>query len=425
MTCPIPFQVLVVDDSALMRNLVSRIVDSTPGLKTVDKAMNGIFALQKIPRCSPDVIVLDIEMPEMNGIEFLKERKRLGIDIPVVILSSVAKSGAQVTMEALVAGRRRLHNQAIRIGVVRHPYGGWRTVPDARRLRLPVPAGEGQGAAALQLRGSRAHVRAARRTAGAVPSRVAKPTPPVPLRSPGPTEIIAIGISTGGPNALREVFAKIDPDLGRPVVVVQHMPAGFTEEFAASLDRICPLEVKEAADGDILKPGRVLIAPGDWHVTVEKRSLAGIVRINQDVPENGHRPSADVLFRSVAREYGNRALAVIMTGMGKDGAREIGAIYREGGITLGQDEASSVVYGMPKVAFEMGHVMEQVSLDRMADRISALAKESRSVICGVVCHRTSIIIIILVMNKEGAMDTTNQKNQKKSATVPTGKHEAG
>ncbi len=120
-----------------------------------------------------------------------------------------------------------------------------------------------------------------------------------------------------------------------------------------------------------------MIAPGDWHVTVEKRSLAGIVRVNQDPPENGHRPSADVLFRSVAREYGNRALAVIMTGMGKDGALELGSIYREGGVTLGQDEGSSVVYGMPKVAFEMGNVMEQVPLNRMAERISALARESR------------------------------------------------
>jgi len=201
--------------------------------------------------------------------------------------------------------------------------------------------------------------------------------PPRPIRSPATTEIVVIGISTGGPNALREVFAKISPNLGRPVVVVQHMPAGFTEEFAASLDRICPLEVKEAADGDILKPGRVLIAPGDWHIVVEKRSLAGVVRVNQDATENGHRPSADVLFRSVAREYGNKALAVIMTGMGKDGAKELGSIYREGGLTLGQDEASSVVYGMPKVAYEMGHVMEQVPLDRMAERISSLAMEKR------------------------------------------------
>jgi len=374
---PEPISVLVVDDSALMRNLISRIVDSTPGLRTADKAMNGVFALQKIPKCHPDVIVLDIEMPEMNGIEFLKERKRLGIEIPVVILSSVAKSGAQVTMEALSLGASDfitkpsgsvssdIHTVAGELSRMLVAYGS-----QYQRVKGKEPP--------------RYDFEAPERMFDAVPGEsrlprvpAPKPVPLKPLRAPGPTEIVVIGISTGGPNALREVFARIAPDLGRPVVVVQHMPAGFTEEFAASLDRICPLEVKEAADGDLLKPGRVLIAPGDWHVVVERRSLAGIVRVNQDPAENGHRPSADVLFRSVAKEYGNKALAVIMTGMGKDGAKEIGSIYREGGITLGQDEASSVVYGMPKVAHEMGHVMEQVPLDRMAERISELAMERR------------------------------------------------
>jgi len=358
-----------------MRNLVSKIIDSTPGLRTVDKAMNGIFALQKIPKCLPDVIVLDIEMPEMNGIEFLKERKRLGIEIPVVILSSVAKSGAQVTMEALSLGASDfitkpsgsissdIHTVAGELSRMLVAYGSQyrrqkgRETPrysfEAPEHMFDVPPSETR------------------------PARATPPAPAAPLRRPGTTEIVAIGISTGGPNALREVFAHIAPDLGRPVVVVQHMPAGFTEEFAASLDRICPLEVKEAADGDILKPGRVLIAPGDFHIVVEKRPLASVVRIHQEPAENGHRPSADVLFRSVARQYGNKALAVIMTGMGKDGARELGAVYREGGITIGQDEATSVVYGMPKVAFEMGHVMEQVPLGLMASRISALAMEAR------------------------------------------------
>jgi len=375
---PDPISVLVVDDSALMRNLISRIVDATPGLRTVDKAMNGVFALQKIPRCQPDIIVLDIEMPEMNGIEFLKERKRLGIDIPVVILSSVARSGAQVTMEALSLGAvdfitkpsgsvsSDIHTVAGELSRMLVAYGSQYQRDKGREpVRYSFEAPERMFDAAPE---------PVRQQVSRTPARV---EPPKPSRAPGPTEIVAIGISTGGPNALREVFAHIAPDLGRPVVVVQHMPAGFTEEFAASLDRICPLEVKEAADGDVLKPGRVLIAPGDWHVVVEKRSLAGVVRINQDPPENGHRPSADVLFRSVAREYGNRALAVIMTGMGRDGAKELGSIYQEGGMTLGQDEGSSVVYGMPKVAFEMGYVMEQVPLSRMAERISAIAKENR------------------------------------------------
>jgi len=378
---PDPVSVLVVDDSALMRNLISRMIDSAPGLKTVEKAMNGIFALQKIPKCQPDVIVLDIEMPEMNGIEFLKERKRLGIEIPVVILSSVAKSGAQITMEALSLGASDfitkpsgsvssdIHTVAAELTRMLAAYGSqYRREKGREAPRYSFETPERMfDTKSVEAPVSRESVRLQEQKTAANK----------PVRPPATTEIIAIGISTGGPNALREVFARISPDLGKPVVVVQHMPAGFTEEFAASLDRICPLEVKEAADGDILKPGRILIAPGDWHIVVEKRPLASIVRINQDAAENGHRPSADVLFRSVAKEYGNKALAVIMTGMGKDGARELGAVYREGGITLGQDEASSVVYGMPKVAFEMGNVMEQVPLEKMADRISAIAMEKR------------------------------------------------
>lgn len=387
---PDPISVLVVDDSALMRNLISRIVESTPGLTIADKAMNGLFALQKIPRCNPDVIVLDIEMPEMNGIEFLRERKKLGIDIPVVILSSVARQGAQVTMDALSLGAADfitkpsgsvssdIHTVAAELGRLLLAYGSQYRKSKGRdvqhfpfespeRLFEPIPErGPRPGHEPVQ---DRKPVSQEQKT-------VAKPAAR-PARTPGTTEIIAIGISTGGPNALREVFAKIDPDLRQPVVVVQHMPAGFTEEFAASLDRICPLEVKEAAEGDLLKPGRILIAPGDWHVTVERKSLAGVVHVNQDPQENGHRPSADVLFRSVAREFGNKALAVIMTGMGKDGAREIGSIYREGGITLGQDEGSCVVYGMPKVAWELGHVMEQVGLAAMAERLGTLAREKR------------------------------------------------
>jgi two-component system chemotaxis response regulator CheB len=187
--------------------------------------------------------------------------------------------------------------------------------------------------------------------------------------------VIAIGISTGGPNALREVFSRIDADLPQPILVVQHMPPGFTEEFAKSLDRICPLDVKEAADGDLIRRGRILIAQGDKHLLVEKRPLGAVARLSDSPPVNGHRPSADVLFESVAKNYGNRAMGVIMTGMGRDGARELGSIYREGGLTLGQNEASSVVYGMPKAAFEMGHVMQQVGLMEMAGEISRLAKQ--------------------------------------------------
>lgn len=371
--------VLVVDDSALMRNLVSKIIESTPGLKVADRAMNGLFALQKIPRCNPDVIVLDIEMPEMNGIEFLKERKRLGIEVPVVILSAVAKKGAQITMEALALGASDfitkpsgsvssdIHMVAQELARLLLAYGG-----QYRKSR-----GESAPQSLFEIPERLEEWEPALEAPAARSVKKPKPEKPAPLRQPGPIELIVLGISTGGPNALRQVFAKIDPNLAQPVLVVQHMPVGFTEEFARSLDKICPLEVKEAADGDIVKPGRVLIAPGDRHLFVERKSLAAVARLSDAPPENGHRPSADVLFASAAKAYQNRVLGVIMTGMGRDGARELGSIYREGGITLGQDEASSVVYGMPKVAFEMGHVTEQVSLNSMADRISELAREYR------------------------------------------------
>jgi len=336
-------------------------IEATPGLVIADRAMNGYFALQKLERCKPDVIVLDLEMPQMNGIEFLKERKRLGIDIPVIILSSIARRGAEITMEALALGASDFimkpsdtQHEDIQ-GIKEHltnlllVYG--KQYRQSKGLKEP-----------------------------AIPKKPLETEPPkiAPLANapkPGPIEIIAIGISTGGPNALREVFAKLDKDLPAPIVVVQHMPPGFTEEFAKSLDKLCPLEVKEAAEGDIIKPGRILIAPGDKHIEVEKRPLATVVHLSDAPPVNGHRPSADVLFASVAKEFGNRAMGVIMTGMGKDGAKELGTILKAGGLTLGQDEVTSIVYGMPKVAWEMGHVMEQVPLSKMAERICTLAKD--------------------------------------------------
>jgi two-component system chemotaxis response regulator CheB len=370
-----PVSVLIVDDSALMRNLISRIVEGTPGLKVADRAMNGAFALQKIPRCEPDVIVLDLEMPEMNGIEFLRERRKLGIEIPVVILSSLARRGAEITMEALSLGAsdfilkpsspesadiRTVGEQLAELLAV---YGG-RYARRKNRPQRPEEALPREPAIRMGERPIR-------------PSVLPKREKPVPLREPGPTEIIAIGISTGGPNALRDMFATLDSDLRAPIVVVQHMPAGFTGEFAKSLDRICPLDVKEAEDGDVLRPGRILIAPGDRHIELEKRPLAVIAKLSDAPQVNGHRPSADVLFSSVAKQFQNHALAVIMTGMGRDGAKEIGAIFREGGITIGQDESSCVVYGMPKIAFELGHLSMQVALPKMAETVCRLAKERR------------------------------------------------
>lgn len=389
---PDAINVMVVDDSALMRNLVSRIIDSAPDLGVVATAMNGRFALQKIETHQPDVIVLDLEMPEMNGIAFLKERKARNIEIPVIILSSVAQKGAAITMEALNLGAsdfimkpsgsvsEDIHLVGTQLLELCRYYGKSfkRMRPHAiprpvirERIEVPVsehksvPESEEEKSIPRNYQFKAVTVESVR----PVIERVQ------PSSKPGPLEIIAIGISTGGPNALRKVFADLDPNLKVPILVVQHMPAGFTSEFAKSLDRICPLEVKEAAEGDLVKPGRVLIAPGDFHIRIEKRSLATIVHIDSSAPVNGHRPSADVLFESVGNAYGNRAMGVIMTGMGRDGADKLGIIYRAGGVTIGQDEGSSVVYGMPRVAFENGNVTRQVSLENMAATINEQVKQ--------------------------------------------------
>lgn len=381
--------VIVCDDSALMRNLVGKMVENNEGLELAGKAMNGRFLLQKLPRLNPDVIVLDLEMPDMNGIEFLQERKKRGIDIPVVILSSVARRGAQITMEALSLGAsdfiqkpsgsisEDIHMVEKQLVEMLRAYGrqyrkksGNKAAPPSHapaRPAEPRPTAEPAPEKSVSTT----------KTAPAPAAKKAEPAAsPVSRQEAGPVELVAIGISTGGPNALREVFTHIDPELSVPIVVVQHMPAGFTGEFAKSLDRICPLEVKEAADGDLLKPGRILICPGDYHIEVEKRRLAAMVKLNQNELVNGHRPSADVLFSSVAREYGGRSMAVIMTGMGRDGAKEIGEIHRKGGITIGQDQESSIVYGMPKVAAEMGHVQHIFSLKEMAEKINTLVREN-------------------------------------------------
>lgn len=359
-------RVLIVDDSALMRNLIGKIVEATPGLKIADKAMNGRFALQKLDRVNPDIIVLDLEMPEMNGIEFLRELKKQKIQIPVVILSSIAKEGAKVTIECLELGAcdfitkpsgsesANLHTVSDTLSKMLLAYGRRHQIKSNKYDNASIAK-----STQAQFKTSTEFKPTGSTTQMSI-SKDDKKEKPVQMRSPGNIQIIAMGISTGGPNALREVFAALDANLPQPIVVVQHMPAGFTEEFANSLNKICPLEVKEAVDGDVIKPGRILIAPGGHHMIVERRSLAAVAKIIDTPPESGHRPSVDTLFESVAKEYQNHALGIIMTGMGKDGAKNITKLYEEGSRTLGQDEASSIVYGMPKVAWEMGGVMEQV-----------------------------------------------------------------
>lgn len=390
-------EVLVCDDSALMRNIITRIISDTEGLHVCGTAANGKILLDKIPDLKPDLILLDIEMPEMNGIQFLGEYKKQRMEMPVLILSSVAKTGAAVTMQCLELGAidfitKPSGTMASSLTTVSSEiiekvasYGG----RYARRNGKNIPPTDSfvkqakfkEATAAAKKEGLIDKIKGSSsvfsQTSPTFTSTLKRKEPEVitPLREPGKIEVVAIGISTGGPNALREVFAKLDPKFSKPILVVQHMPAGFTKEFAASLDKICPLSVKEAEDGDEIHPGQIYIAPGNYHIVVERSTLCNIIRLSNADLRNGHRPSADWLFESVAKVYQNRALGVIMTGMGRDGAAQLAEMRKQGAWTLGQDEASSIVYGMPRVAYELGAVQRQVSLDNMAQEINVLVRE--------------------------------------------------
>ncbi|HEC62537.1 MAG TPA: chemotaxis response regulator protein-glutamate methylesterase [bacterium] len=359
--------IMIVDDSALMRSLVSKFFDGLPDIKVAGTAMDGQFALKKLNSLKPHLIILDLEMPRMNGIEFLKNRQKLKLEVPVIILSSLARKGASVTMEALALGasdfvlkpseRENIQNTREQLIQLVRIYGrNYRHRLQLTRKRKTVPASAED-----------------KRPEAVRPASTAVISDRKPGREPGQVELIAIGISTGGPNALRSFLPNISSPQG--MLIVQHMPAGFTKEFAESLNKICPMEVKEAEDGDLIKAGRILVAPGDQHLTIEGKTLAKTIKLSDSGPVNGHRPSADVLFEAVARHYENRSIAAIMTGMGKDGASGIGSIYRAGSVTLAQDEASCVVFGMPRIAIERGVISRVVPLQEMARTINELAKE--------------------------------------------------
>lgn len=397
----VDISVAICDDSALMRNLIGRIINDTEGLSIAFKAQNGQDLLDKLAspaETKPDVILLDIEMPVMTGVEFLQEKKNRKIDIPVIILSSVATEGAAVTIQCLSLGASDFITKpggtsvTLKIGDVSKDiieyissYGGSYAKKHGKDVYPPefydhqIKLKEAERFI-LEKKGDEAAKIGSIKKGDVADSFWQKPKPKekveiTPLREGGKIECIVIGISTGGPNALRDVFKMIDPHLKQPILVVQHMPAGFTKEFANSLNNICPLTVTEAVDGEPIVGGHIYIAPGNYHIYIEHRSLGNVVRLSQEEQRNGHRPSADVLFESAAKVYQNRCLGVIMTGMGRDGAVQLAEMRKQGAWTLGQDEKSSIVYGMPRVAWELGGVQRQVPLLEMADEISKLARE--------------------------------------------------
>jgi len=343
--------VLIVDDSATMRGLIAAALKRDPDIEVLGFANDPIEAREQVKRLNPDVITLDVEMPKMNGLEFLEKIMRLR-PTPVVMVSTLTQAGAEVTIAALELGA---------VECIGKPVGG------------VTPAEAFAGLAEKVKTAARARVKP-----------YTGPVAPVERDSnyrPANELILAIGSSTGGVEALMTVIASF-PDTCPPTVITQHMPATFTKSFAARLDRISGATVAEAHDGARLLPGHVYVAPGgEAHLEVVG-STHSACRLRQGDPVNGHRPSVDVLFESVAR-LSRPSVGVILTGMGRDGAQGLLSMRKAGARTLGQDESSCVVYGMPKAAFEIGAVEKQVGLSRMGSAIlnvcSATAESQRSV----------------------------------------------
>ncbi len=344
-----PIRVLVVDDSATFRHYLVNLLSQQPGIEVVGQAINGRTALAKIPFYKPDVITLDLEMPVLDGCGVLRGMAEAGIDIPVIMLSGHTDVGVQRTMEALQLGASDF---------VLKPKGD-DAAANAEQLRRQLC---GQIQAVM---GSRV---------GSEPTEAPTTRAPAPVRATvaraGPVEMIVVGISTGGPEALRVFMRGLPGDIPVPILVVQHMPAGFTAKLAESLDRISALEVFEGADGDEPRPGTVWFAPGGRQMRLVSRGGTRQLQLTDDPPERSCRPSADYLFRSVAEVVGGGVLAVVMTGMGDDGAIGCELLKAKGAKVMVQDEASSVVWGMPGSVAHAGLADWEYPLESLAGAVA-------------------------------------------------------
>jgi two-component system, chemotaxis family, protein-glutamate methylesterase/glutaminase len=353
-------RVLIVDDSALVRRLLTEILSADPRIEVVGAASDAYAAREKIKEHNPDVLTLDVEMPKMDGVTFLRNLMRLR-PMPVVMVSSLTDHGADITLDALAVGAvDYLPKPKIDLAATLGNY--------ADELRTKI------------LAAATARVRPYLGAASAVPAIV----PPklsadaVLARAPAyrfrTTEcIIAIGASTGGTEAIKDVLMRLPADTPG-VVITQHIPKAFSTPFAKRMNTISPMVVCEAEDRQQILPGHVYIAPGDRHLLVTRDGARYVCRLDDGPPVNRHKPSVDVLFRSVAQQAGANAIGVILTGMGKDGAAGMGEMRDAGGHTIAQDEASSVVWGMPGEAVAMGAAVEITSLEDVAARILAAVK---------------------------------------------------
>ncbi len=344
-------RVLVVDDAVVIRRIVSEVVTSDPELELAGWAANGKLALAKIPHVNPDCVTLDVEMPEMDGLETLTEIRKLYPQLPVIMFSTVTEKGAGKTLEALARGASDYVTKPANVGNV---------VACIERLRQELIPKIKTYARSKHAIAPRTAVTAKARTQFGIGAAKSKRMP----------EVLCIASSTGGPNALTELIPALPGDLPIPVLIVQHMPPVFTDLFAKRLNEVSKLRVEEGVDGRPVLPGHVYIAPGGKHMEVVGRGKAATLRLTEEPPENSCRPAADVLFRSVARVY-EEILAVVLTGMGQDGCRGCQSVVEVGGTVLVQDEQSSVVWGMP------GSVVQA----KLADEVLPLAQLARAIEC--------------------------------------------
>ena len=348
-------RVLVIDDSAVMRAFLGRVVQSQPDMELMGVSPDPVLAFDRIRRGAPDVITLDVEMPRMNGLDFLRNLMAIK-PLPVIMISSLTRQGAETTMKALELGAVDFFPKPSsfdQLDAVAHEI--------AEKIRAA------------------SHAKVARRGGRAFPPSGLTPLSKSPFPStsqPPPAgavqRVIGIGASTGGVEALRTVLSALPPNMP-PILIAQHMPAGFTDTFARRLDTLCDIHVKQAEDGDAVQPGVAYIAPGGRHLMLMRRGSSYYTQVTDDAPVNRHRPSVDTLFRSIARTMGKQAIGVMLTGMGGDGADAMLEMSQGGAYTIAQDEASCVVFGMPRQAIAAGGVREIAALSEIASRMESLA----------------------------------------------------